>query len=99
RERYERRAPLYAQAADAAAADVDGIVLAAGGIVSELPPLESAEMVADERVLELHEAPVEAPTHTVPPGEAAKSVSVAERLWRQLRLDRAGTLVAFGGGC
>src|SRR5205823_7298188 len=29
----------------------------------------------------------------------AKTVGTAERLWRELRLDRAGTLVAFGGGC
>jgi shikimate kinase/3-dehydroquinate synthase len=50
-------------------------------------------------VLELHSAPVEGPVHAVPAGEAAKSVAVAERLWRELRLDRAGTLYAFGGGC
>jgi shikimate kinase/3-dehydroquinate synthase len=37
--------------------------------------------------------------HTVPPGEAAKSLTTVERLWGELRLDRAGTLVAFGGGC
>jgi 3-dehydroquinate synthetase len=36
---------------------------------------------------------------TVPPGEEAKTVASAERLWRELRLDRSGTLVAFGGGC
>lgn len=57
------------------------------------------ELVADERVLELHAPAVEAPVHTVPSGEGAKTVATAERLWRELRLDRAGTLVAFGGGC
>ncbi len=36
--------------------------------------------------------------HEVPPGEQAKSVAEAERLWSSLRLDRAGTLVALGGG-
>lgn len=37
--------------------------------------------------------------HEVPPGEEAKSAAVAERLWRALRLERGGTLVAVGGGC
>ncbi len=36
---------------------------------------------------------------TVPPGEEAKSLGAIERLWRELRLDRDGLLVAFGGGC
>ena len=36
--------------------------------------------------------------HELPPGEEAKSVAVLERLWRDLRLDRHGTLVALGGG-
>ena len=58
-----------------------------------------AELVADERVLELHPSPVEARVLTVPAGEEAKTVATAEHLWRQLRLDRGGTLVAFGGGC
>src|ERR671929_175925 len=32
-------------------------------------------------------------------GEDAKTLGAVERLWRELELDRAGTLVAFGGGC
>jgi 3-dehydroquinate synthetase/shikimate kinase len=100
RRRYERRRPLYAEAADAAASDVDGVVLAAGAVAMELPqPHGPVELVADERVLELHRPPVDGPVHAVPAGEAAKSAVVAERLWRALRLDRAGTLYAFGGGC
>jgi shikimate kinase / 3-dehydroquinate synthase len=39
-----------------------------------------------------------ASVHEVPQGEAAKTVGVAERLWTELRLDRAGTIVALGGG-
>ena len=103
RERYARRQPLYEQAADAGAEDVDGIVLAAAGV--SIGPLTTvsvagpAELVADAHVLELHAPPLDAPTHEVPPGEGAKTVATAERLWRELRLDRAGTLVAFGGGC
>jgi 3-dehydroquinate synthetase/shikimate kinase len=105
RERYARRQPLYDEVADARAHDADGVVLAAGGVtVSAMPadlvPGEGpAELVADERVLELHPPPVDGRVLAVPGGEEAKAVSSAERLWRQLRLDRGGTLVAFGGGC
>jgi shikimate kinase/3-dehydroquinate synthase len=102
RERYARRQPLYEEAADAPAEGADGVVLAAAGVAVGAMPSEavgSAEIVADARVLELHPPPLEAPLHTVPPGEQAKTVATAERLWRELRLDRAGTLVAFGGGC
>jgi 3-dehydroquinate synthetase len=105
RERHARRQPLYEQAADARAEDADDIVLAAAGVTvgATSPDLVAghvpAEIVADARVLELHAAPLEAPLHPVPPGEEAKTVATAERLWRELRLDRAGTLVAFGGGC
>jgi 3-dehydroquinate synthetase len=98
---FEARQPLYREAAEAIARDADDVVLAAGA-VSRGPVVADAdcEIVADERVLELHEPPVERrATLTVPPGEAAKSVETAERLWRELRLDRGGTLVAFGGGC
>ena len=38
-------------------------------------------------------------THELPPGEEAKTVAAVERLWRELRLDRGGTIVALGGGC
>ncbi len=37
--------------------------------------------------------------HVLPAGEEAKSTTVAARLWRELRLDRNGTVVALGGGC
>ncbi|HYX75861.1 MAG TPA: bifunctional shikimate kinase/3-dehydroquinate synthase [Gaiellaceae bacterium] len=105
RERYARRQPLYEQVAHARAEDADGIVLAAAGV--SVGPVsadlvsghDQAELVADARVLEVQPPPLDAPTHTVPSGEEAKTVATAERLWRELRLDRGGTLVAFGGGC
>jgi 3-dehydroquinate synthetase len=37
--------------------------------------------------------------HELPAGEEAKDISNVARLWRELRLDRAGTVVALGGGC
>ena len=64
-----------------------------------VPEHVRAEIVADARVAELHPPPLEAPLHTVPPGEEAKTVATAQRLWRELRLDRSGALVAWGGGC
>jgi 3-dehydroquinate synthetase len=40
-----------------------------------------------------------AETHELPPGEDAKALSVVDRLWQELRLDREGAIVALGGGC
>jgi shikimate kinase/3-dehydroquinate synthase len=105
RELYARRQPLYADVADGRARDADGVVLAAGGVTLSAMPRDPVpahgpvELVADEHVLELHAPPVDARVVTVPPGEEAKTVATAERLWRDLRLNRSGTLVAFGGGC
>jgi shikimate kinase / 3-dehydroquinate synthase len=107
-ELFARRQPLYAEAADAVAGDVDGIVLAAGGIevgsgllarLPELVPEGELEVIADATVLGLHRPPLEAPVHALRGGEEAKSLGAVERLWRELRLGRAGTIVAFGGGC
>jgi shikimate kinase/3-dehydroquinate synthase len=108
---YDERRPVYAAAADAVAGDVDGVLLAAGGIhvergalgrLGELVPGEGQiALVADGRVLELHRPGLGArrvSTHTVPPGEAAKELGVVARLWEELSLDRSGTLVALGGG-
>jgi shikimate kinase/3-dehydroquinate synthase len=105
RELYARRRPLYEEAADGRARDADGVVLAAGGVTVAAMPADLApgpgpvELVADKHVLELHPPPVDGRALTVPPGEEAKTVTTAERLWRELRLDRGGRLVAFGGGC
>ncbi len=92
---YDERRPQYA-AADASAHDLDGIVLAAAGI--RLAPHREAHgdaVVADARVAELHSIDA---TQLVPPGESAKTVAEAERLWRALTLERSSTLVAVGGG-
>jgi shikimate kinase / 3-dehydroquinate synthase len=108
RELFARREPLYAEAADAVATDVDGIVLAAAGItveegslarLPELLPDGEVEIVGDARVLGLHRPPLEAPVHALRGGEEAKSIGAVERLWRELRLGREGTIVALGGGC
>ena len=80
RELFADRKPLYAAAADAVATDVDGIVLAAAGILveegsfgrlGELVPAGEAEVVADATVLGLHRPPIEAPVHALRAGEEA----------------------------
>jgi shikimate kinase/3-dehydroquinate synthase len=97
---YASRQAVYADAADAFASSVEDVLFAALGITigGTMAVDGAAAVVADERVLELHPAPVEAPVHGVPPGEAAKSLAVVERLWRELTLGRDGTIVGFGGG-
>lgn len=105
---YAERQPLYHECADAVAQDVDGVVLAAGGILveegslgrlAELIPEGELELLADATVLGLHRPALEAPVHALRGGEEAKSLGAVERIWRELRLDRHGTIVAFGGGC
>ena len=105
---YDRRRPLYAGVADAVVRSSEDAVLAAGGIhveagslgrLGELVPEGELEVVADATVLGLHKPPLEAPVHALRAGENAKSIGAVERLWRDLRLDRDGAIVAFGGGC
>jgi shikimate kinase / 3-dehydroquinate synthase len=50
-------------------------------------------------VLGLHKPPLAGAVHALRGGEEAKSLGAVERLWRELRLDRGGTIVALGGGC
>jgi shikimate kinase/3-dehydroquinate synthase len=104
---HEQRSPLYGEVAQAVARDVDEIVLAAAGIeveeglLARLPELVDGEVevIADATVLGLHPLPLDAPVHALRGGEEAKSLGAVERLWRELRLGRDGTIVAFGGGC
>jgi shikimate kinase/3-dehydroquinate synthase len=108
---YDDRQPVYRETADAVAGDLDGVLLALGGIVVERGALARLEelvpgdgavaLLADERVLELHPPALGSrlvATHGVPAGERAKTLRVCERLWNELRLDRTGTIVALGGG-
>jgi shikimate kinase / 3-dehydroquinate synthase len=105
---FGRRKPIYLELADAVVRDTDDIVLAAAGILAErgslgrlreLVPAGEVEVIADAVALGLHRPPLEAPVHALRGGEDAKSLGAVERLWRELRLDRGGTIVAFGGGC
>ena len=98
---YESRRSVYADTAEATAVDPEGVLLAALGIRvgrGERPEVGTAALIADAHVLELHRLEVDGETHKVPAGEAAKSLEVVEGLLEELRLSRAGTIVAFGGG-
>ncbi len=64
------------------------------------------EFVADANVAGIHGVTAQlalgdrdVATHEVPPGEAAKTMAVLERLWRAMRVGRDGTIVGLGGGC
>jgi shikimate kinase/3-dehydroquinate synthase len=112
---YDRRLPLYRDAADAVATDADGVVLAAAGVHVETGALErlgslvpgegAVALVADATVGGIHGAAAQLAlgsrlvgVHELPSGEEAKTLAVCERLWRELGLERDGTLVALGGG-
>jgi shikimate kinase/3-dehydroquinate synthase len=98
---YQDRQALYLETCTARARDADDVLLHALGVSAraEWGGLDgTVALIADERVIELHGAPVDGPKHAVPAGEQAKSLAVVERLWNDLELDRSGTIVAFGGG-
>jgi 3-dehydroquinate synthetase len=92
----------------------DAVLAAAGvhvavGLLERLGELVPGDgqigLVADAHVSGIHGADAQlalgprlVSTHTVPAGEEAKTLAVVERLWRELTLDRRGTVVALGGG-
>jgi len=112
---YTKRQPLYEECADAHATDVEGIVLAAAAVhvepgsfrrLGELTRDQPLALVADANLARLYGAAARdalgerlVARHQLPAGEQAKTAAVVEQLWRDLRLDRGGGVVAFGGGC
>jgi 3-dehydroquinate synthase len=87
-----------------------GLLSEAGALIRPLLRSPRVLVVADETVDRLHGAALRAALgrHGIvcesagfPPGEPAKSLETAERLWRrcaELRIDRLDTVIAFGGG-
>ena len=105
---YEEVADAHAGDADAVVLAAAGVHVGAGTI-DELDALVPGdvpvELVADAHVAGIHgiRAQValgarDVAQHEVPPGEAAKTPAVLERLWRSLTIGRHGCLVALGGG-
>ncbi|MFI5403050.1 MAG: 3-dehydroquinate synthase family protein [Planctomycetota bacterium] len=78
----------------------DGILRELPSFVERLAP-SGVLVVADERVLELHPLPLDAPRLLLQGGEGLKTVATWQRVIDALvaeGLDRDGCLVAFGGG-
>ncbi|MGZ8694526.1 MAG: bifunctional shikimate kinase/3-dehydroquinate synthase [Gaiellaceae bacterium] len=111
---YAERERVYAEVADARARDAEDVVLAAGGVqvgalerLGELVPGDGlVALVSDRHVAGVYGADAQlalgrrlASEHELPPGEDAKTLAVVGRLWDELAIDRAGTVVALGGGC
>jgi len=105
---YEEVADGEARDVETAVLAAAGIHVAEGsvaGLAELVPGTGPVELVVDAGVEPFHGDRVRAAlgdrlaaSHVVPAGEAAKTISEAERLGSALRLDRAGTLVALGGG-
>ena len=105
---YEEAADAVVRDADDVVLATGGIHVHVGSLelLGELLPGDGpAALVADTHVGGIYGADAQlalgrrlASTHTVPRGETAKTVQVCERLWREFRLDRGGTVVALGGG-
>jgi shikimate kinase/3-dehydroquinate synthase len=112
---YEKRRPVYDEVADARARSPDDVVLAAAAVhvepgslsrLGELVPEGPVSLVSDAHVAGIYGADAQLAlggrlvgVHALPAGEEAKRIDTVERLWRALRLDRSGLLVALGGGC
>ena len=98
---YEERVEVYDVIAEGSGEDVESLLLTALGIVFSSRVPYDAAVIADERVVTLHEPQLLRPalsTHLVPSGEAAKTPAVVERLWSELEIGRDGWIVGFGGG-
>ena len=95
---YEERQSIYQASSNWAADDPDGVLLGALRIGSSLNAATQCVLLADETVLKLHSPPVTGPALTLPPGEAAKTLEVVERLWREIQGGRDSRILAFGGG-
>ncbi len=101
---FAERDEIYESTADGWGRTTEGLLLASLGIagwkLGLTPAVAGAAIVADERVLQLHELHVTpgTSTHLVPSGEQAKTMKVVQRLWGELKIGRDGTIVGIGGG-
>ena len=101
RKLYESRQAVYAEAADATAVSVEDVLLAALADRCSGRRSSRAGLPSSSRTSAFFGSiprPGDRPVLTVPAGEAAKSLAVVERLWRELTLGRDGTIIALGGG-
>jgi shikimate kinase / 3-dehydroquinate synthase len=107
---FDERRPLYEAVSAGLVESADDVLLAAleidvgRGLLARLADrldesLAAVAVIGDEHVLDIHPLRFDpsAVLH-VPRGEAAKTPAVLDRLWNELRLDRRGTIVGYGGG-
>jgi shikimate kinase / 3-dehydroquinate synthase len=83
----------YRSVADAAAADVEGVLLAGLGIRIGKGKADGDVLLIDAGLRQLSRFGLD---QTLPVHE--KSLAEAWRIWSELRLGRDGTIVAYGGG-
>jgi 3-dehydroquinate synthetase len=105
---YEQVADARARDLDGAVLAAAGVHVERGAVhrLGELVPGDGpTALVSDAYVAGIHgmdaQLALGARLHAaleLPQGEAAKQLPALDRLWQELRLDRAGTLVALGGG-
>jgi shikimate kinase/3-dehydroquinate synthase len=105
---YRSAADAVANDADGVILAAAGIHHELGALerLGELVPGDGpVALVADSTVMGIYGAAAQTALgdrlqseHELPSGETAKQLRVVERLWSELRLDRAGTIVALGGG-
>jgi 3-dehydroquinate synthetase/shikimate kinase len=106
---YREVADTVANDPETAALAAAGVHWERGGLdrLGELVPGSGpVALVADANVMGIYGARAQEAlgarlqtTHELPAGEEAKQSKFVARLWSALRLDRAGTVVALGGGC
>ena len=105
---YEAVADGHARDVDGVVLAAAGIHVWEGaldGLGGLAPGDDDVALVADERVDQLYGNRARTAlgsrltaSHVVPAGERSKTVAQAEALWSTLRLDRAATIAALGGG-
>jgi len=107
---FDERRPLYEAVSAGLVESADDVLLASleidvgRGLLAKLSDrldesLDAVAVIGDEHVLDIHPLGFEpSAVHSVPRGEAAKTPAVLDRLWNELRLDRHGTIVGYGGG-
>ncbi len=107
---FDERRPLYEAVSAGLVESADDVLLAAleidvaRGLLAKLSDrldesLDAVAVIGDEHVLDIHPLVFDpSAVHSVPRGEAAKTPAVLDRLWNELRLDRHGTIVGYGGG-
>jgi 3-dehydroquinate synthetase len=105
---YEAIADARGRDADDVVLAAAGVHLELGalaGLAELVPGYGAVALVSEPVVAGIHGADAQlalghrlAEVHELPTGERAKTVPEVERLWRALRIDRSGTLLALGGG-